>query len=259
MSQLDKILGSRQFASAESLRRMLSFVVRKIVQHQRDKFKEYVIGVEVFGRNDTFDPRTDPIVRVQASRLRSKLRSYYRLDGRGDSILIEIPKGHYVPVVKLKNTFAENGKNGRPKLQMSARKTSIAVMPFLNLSDDDFFSEGLTEEIIDTLTQSAALHIIPVSSLSSFGEKPEELSRRRNVAIMLHGSVQKVGRRARTKVRLIDFGSGHTLWSGSYETSVSKIFDAQQRIARQIASGLGLIFGVDLLVRNTVPKTSRQN
>ena len=59
--------------------------------------KEFLIGVEVFGKEGSFDPRMDPIVRVQARRLRTRLTRYYREEGQTDEILIELPKGGYVP------------------------------------------------------------------------------------------------------------------------------------------------------------------
>jgi hypothetical protein len=60
-----------------------------------NEVKEYSLGVEVFGRGEAFDPRTDTIVRVQARRLRSKLKDYYDAEGQTDPIVIELPKGHY--------------------------------------------------------------------------------------------------------------------------------------------------------------------
>src|SRR5260370_39359011 len=81
---LDRILASPTFQQGDRLKRFLKFIVLEAVAGRRHELKEYVIGVEVFGKEDTFDPRTDPIVRVQARRLRAKLVRYYREEGRAD-------------------------------------------------------------------------------------------------------------------------------------------------------------------------------
>ena len=92
-----RVLRSETFSKAPSLRRLLSYVVDQSVDGRADSVKEYSIGVEVFGRGESFDPRADTIVRVQARRLRSKLGEYYAVAGFADGIEIEVPKGGYLP------------------------------------------------------------------------------------------------------------------------------------------------------------------
>lgn len=90
--QLDRILGSGTFRSAARLRAFLPFVVEETLAGQGYRRKEYLIGLEVCGRSETFDPKLDPIVRVDASRLRSRLESYYQSEGASDEVVIELPK-----------------------------------------------------------------------------------------------------------------------------------------------------------------------
>jgi hypothetical protein len=97
--ELEKILTSPVFAPSHRLVRFLRFVVGQLLKNEADQLKEYLLGVAVFDRDESYDPRTDPIVRVEASRLRTKLREYYDTDGRNDPVLIELPKGSYVPTV----------------------------------------------------------------------------------------------------------------------------------------------------------------
>jgi hypothetical protein len=94
--QLARLLASDTLSGAPSLKRFLSYVVERRLAGDSDAVKEYAIGLEVFGRGDEFDPRTDTIVRVQARRLRSKLEEYYDAEGALDRIVIEVPKGGYV-------------------------------------------------------------------------------------------------------------------------------------------------------------------
>ena len=94
---LDRILASVTFARTERLSRLLRFVVTRTIEGQGEQLKEYLLGVEVFDRRQSYDPRIDPIVRVDAARLRSKLREYYEKEGRDDAVLIDFNKGSYVP------------------------------------------------------------------------------------------------------------------------------------------------------------------
>ena len=96
-NQVRRIVESPDFAASERLQEFLEFVVETTLQGQTDRIKGYTIGTEVFGRGEDFDPQVDPIVRVEAGRLRRRLEHYYLAEGASDPILIEIPKGGYVP------------------------------------------------------------------------------------------------------------------------------------------------------------------
>src|SRR5947208_7883814 len=96
--QLNRILASKSFRQADRMKRFLSFIVNETIEGRGERLKEFVVGVEVFGKDTSFDPRGDPIVRVQARRLRSQLDRYYREEGQDDEIVIELPKGGYAPV-----------------------------------------------------------------------------------------------------------------------------------------------------------------
>jgi hypothetical protein len=96
-TQLAMIVGSRHFRQARSLEKFLTFVVNRSLVGEIDCLKELSIGIEVFHRPLDFDPRIDTVVRVQAANLRRKLAEYYLQDGPDDPILIDLPKGHYVP------------------------------------------------------------------------------------------------------------------------------------------------------------------
>ena len=94
---LERILASRTFAGADRLSRFLRFIVEHTLAGRADEVKEYLLGVEVFDRTDAFDPRLDTIVRVEARRLRARLADYYRDEGGADPLVIDLPKGAYVP------------------------------------------------------------------------------------------------------------------------------------------------------------------
>jgi Tol biopolymer transport system component len=96
-AHLDRVLNSATFRGADRSRRLLHFIVSETLQGRADRLKDYTLGAEALGRGEDFDPRTDPIARVEASRLRSRLDVYYATDGSSDSVRIVVPKGGYVP------------------------------------------------------------------------------------------------------------------------------------------------------------------
>ncbi len=114
LTQLDKILHGRTLHGSESLRAFLRFVVDKTVEDQESQLKEYVIATEVFGRGSDFDSRIDSVVRVQAGRLRAKLQEYYATEGKDDLIVINLPKGHYLPVFSYAQIGDGQSTNGEP-------------------------------------------------------------------------------------------------------------------------------------------------
>jgi hypothetical protein len=99
LEQLERILASRHFARTRRLGRLLRFIVEQTLAGRTADLKEYSIAIAVFDKPDTFDPRLDAIVRVQAHALRTRLDEYYRTEGRDDEILIRCLTGSYVPAI----------------------------------------------------------------------------------------------------------------------------------------------------------------
>ena len=99
---LDRVRNSRTVGSSERLIEFLTFVVEASLSGEH--LKETTIGVSVFGCRTDYDPKADAIVRSQAWRLRSKLKEYYMYEGADDPLVIELPKGHYVPFFSVRNT-----------------------------------------------------------------------------------------------------------------------------------------------------------
>jgi hypothetical protein len=95
--QVRRVAVSATFKTAITLQMLLQYLTEKTISGSLDSLKEYTIGVEALGRKLDFDPKLDTIVRVQIHRLRVKLKEYYELDGSRDPILIQFPKGRYVP------------------------------------------------------------------------------------------------------------------------------------------------------------------
>ncbi len=113
-NQVQKILNSTTFSRADRLKRFLDYIVEESLADRADRIKGYSIAIEVFDRAPDFDPQNDPIVRVEASRLRKKLAIYYKEEGKLDSVFIGLPKGAYIPEI----VFSENKKTSSSDLKL---------------------------------------------------------------------------------------------------------------------------------------------
>ena len=123
-------------------------------------------------------------------------------------------------------------------------KPSIAVLPFVNMSDDkaqEYFSDGMTEDVITRLSQLSGLFVISRNSVFTYkgqAVKPAQVSQELGVRYMLEGSVRKAGNRVRITAQLIDTSNGYHLWAESYDGELKDIFGLQDRITRQIVTSL---------------------
>jgi TolB-like protein len=121
---------------------------------------------------------------------------------------------------------------------------SIAVLPFLNMSGDkanEYFSDGISEEILNVLAQIPKLQVAARTSSFSFKDSHEEIpqiARELKVRMVLEGSVRKQGARVRITAQLIDAGNGYQVWSQTYDRDLKDIFAIQDEIAKSIASEL---------------------
>ena len=100
--QLVRVLQSRPFHQSDRRQRFLEYLVNETLAGRSDRLKGYNIALEVFDRPETFDPIVDPLVRVEAARLRDRLREYYEGDGQNDPIRIDLPKGSYTPRIEFR-------------------------------------------------------------------------------------------------------------------------------------------------------------
>ena len=233
--QLEKIVAHGLFARSERMGRFLRFAVERTIEGKGDVLKEYLIGVEVFDRKGSYDPRVDPIVRVEARRLRSKLKAYYDGDGREDPIVFEFNTGTYAPAIRER----------RPASRVAdAGISTVAVLPFTNLSgstEHDYFSDGLTEELIHALTKLSGMRVVAWNSaarLRGVEQDLEEVRRQLHVGTVLTGSVRISGTSLRVRAQLIDTQSGVYLWSETFDRRMQEVFAIQEEIARAIVRTL---------------------
>jgi serine/threonine-protein kinase len=230
--QLSRILASKTFLQVERLKRFVSFIVGETISGRSGDLKEYVIGVQVFGKEPSFDPRTDPIVRVQARRLRTRLARYYRDEGNNDELIVDLPKGGYAPVFRMR----EEAPSAKRSLTATlASRNTVAVMP---LTDDsagaslDYFCRGLRDEILHALTSIKALRVLAVRGDETDDQIDGDPS---NAALIITGGVRSARDRVRVTIHLVDGASGFYLWSESTDVELADPLTGQEAIAKLVA------------------------
>ena len=232
-AQLNRILAGKAFRQADRLKRFLSFIVEETLAGRGERLKEFVVGVEVFGKDNSFDPRNDPIVRVQARRLRSQLSRYYEDEGTDDDLLIELPKGGYAPVFR-----PLKGAARRSLGPILISRNTVLVRPFADHTtsgDQAPFCRGLTDEIIHAVAGVEGIRLV---AWRDEEDDPTEDTHRSRAALMITGSVRQAGARTRITANLIDAANGFYVWSRAMDHSLDDAIAAQEEIARMIADQL---------------------
>lgn len=245
--QLSRILASDVFNDSLRMVRFLRFVVEETLRGNAAQLKETVIGTQVFDRPSGYDPRLDPIVRVEARRLRTKLQTYYANSGSQDTLIVELPKGRYTPVFRVRADQTLDHAPDPPQAP-EKRGTTIAVLPFVDLHPEtgtEFLSDGLTEDLINALTRIPELDIVAWNSVAQLKGQQDELEtirHRLNVTYVLRGSIRQSGDRVRICAYLIDMVKRRYVWSEVYNRTLHDIFKIQEEIAASIQTSLQLKF-----------------
>ncbi|HEV7307722.1 hypothetical protein [Ensifer sp.] len=271
--QLDRIRRSAEFDAPDRDRKFLAYVIEETLAGRGDRIKAYSIATEVFGRDSSFDPQTDPAVRIEAGRIRRALERYYLVAGRTDPIVISIPKGAYVP------TFTR-----RPALPLQADATGmtghlrVRRVTWLGAAAALCLAGGLAASTVfhagrdDTVTRHALpkvprLLVKPFEDLTGTaqsammvrgltGEVADAIARFKEVVVVtpedphgpqrvqddptftLAGRVQMDGDRLRLGVRLIQRSDGAVVWADTYEQALKgrAIIDLQAQTGQAVAS-----------------------
>jgi serine/threonine-protein kinase len=232
------MLQSGMFKNSERLQRFLKFAVECALDGTTGQLKESVLGRVVFDRGSEFDPRTDSIVRVEAQRLRRRLQEYYEGDGREDAVAIKLQPGSYVPVFAHAGELQERG--GKPETRPLNPQT-VAVLPFQNQSGDpeqDYFCEGITDDIIYALSRIAGLSVIghtSVFALKDVARDVREVGARLGAGTVVGGAVRKSGNRVKIFAEMLDATTGEVRWAQTYERTVNDVFAVEAEIAEAVA------------------------
>ena len=271
-AQLERILASGTFATAGRHSRVLRYIVERTLAGEGEQLKEYVLGTEVFDRPDSYDPRLDSIVRVEARRLRSRLEEYYRREGSADSVVITIPRGSYVPGFALPRPTSSHSavvperrayspvvivaaassvaivvlaaglvfnNNGRVPARASPTP-DIAVLPFEHYStreEDALYVAKLTDAVTAELAQLGTVSVASRTSASRYatGSVPE-IAKALKVEMVVEGSVDLTDDRPRLTIRLVDARLDRKVWVGEYVLQDTNLSSSAQAIAAEAAA-----------------------
>lgn len=242
--QLERMLSSPLFVRSPRLSRFMNFVVGAQLDGRDDEIKEYSVGLEVFDRPPSFDPRLDPIVRVEATRLRRKIRDYYLTDGMTDEVMLELRRPGYRPIARRRKGVGREAGDSFGQLLPAAR-TSARSLAVLNLRELDgteeygFVGQALSNQIANALT---ALPGIAVASRTYTNrlrtEDVQLIGRSLNVESVLRGSLQWVNKGLRVQVQLMDTASGLGLWGDVFETQHQEALRTQDVVASRVVQAL---------------------
>ncbi|MCP5201159.1 MAG: tetratricopeptide repeat protein [Gammaproteobacteria bacterium] len=242
IAQLERILASPQFADAPRQQRLLRYLVECSLAGETERLKGYTLGVDVFDRPADFDPSLDAIVRVEAGRLRTKLRDYYAGPGMADALQFVLPKGGYVMRFEA---------NAAPAAAVTVPANSIAVLPVVSLSPDPAqvcLADGMTDAIINHLGRNPALRVTSFTSVMRYrdsGRRLAEIAAELGVRYVYEGTYLPLHDRFRLTAQLIEAEPDLHLWADAYERPLDDMLRAQDEVARTIGTTLGRAIGGD--------------
>jgi len=254
--QLGRILASPEFHATDKMRDFLRFVVEEKLAGRSHRLKGYTIAVEVFGRGEDFDATHDPIVRIQAGRLRRALERYYLVGGIHDPILIDIPKGRYIPRFAAHATTRPAPTREAPSPMTGGDHASagptLAVLPFENLTDDAeqlILTSGLTEELVTELTRFQDIVVIPCQPgrrPAGLPTVPTELGRAVGARFMLQGAVRRDSEWVKVSAHLTDTRDGRQIWADSYThlLAANHLISTQEEIANRVVGTIASEYGI---------------
>jgi adenylate cyclase len=254
LAQLERILTSNAFDASARNRAFLRYVVNETLAGRADRIKGYTVAQEVFQRDADFDPQLDPVVRIEASRLRRSLERYYLTAGRGDGLGIEMPKGGYVPTFEMReqDDQHQSGEVETPREAGAATAAAGWAGPFVvvrrfeslnNTPPQDSITLGLADEIIGCLTHYDRLTVIAeqVGAQSpSLGAAKKDRGHGAVTCYVLQGSTRWFGSRIRVTAQLLDLSDGRYLWVRTFDrlTRSKNLWALQEDIADTIAKAI---------------------
>lgn len=210
---LEQLLNSELFRHAPQQKRLLRFLAEStLLNADGQRLKEVTVGIEIFAREaSTYDPRTDPIVRVEIGRLRERLDRYFSTEGREHRFVISLPKGSYRLALE-----------PRRSLEVGSTALAIAVLPFACLDDSESsraFAEGLVDDLIGDF---ARLPLVRAIAGPSGLPAPATLAdavrvgKKLRAEWIIYGNVRMTGPASRVVVMLISTHDSEVAWSQSF-------------------------------------------
>ena len=234
LQQVRRILDSPDFSATPQQRVFLEFVVKQTLSGNAHNIKGYTIATQVLGRDENFDQAIDPIVSIQANKLRRALERYYLLSGKEDTIYLEIPWGTYVPVfktitpVKTKPAL-HNGKDQETCFQESL--PAVLIKPFTNLTNDmekHYLGAGFATELATEINRFRSVCVLQYGS-DGKGRRSSDTAAR----FVIEGNIREDKNVIKVVVNLIDAKTSKQIWSGTQQldSNLTTIIKFQEQVA----------------------------
>lgn len=264
-SQLSRMLEAEVFQNSLTLGRFLQFIVEETLAGHETQLKEYTIALKLYAKKPDFNPQVDPIIRIHAWRLRRTLHQYYLQDGKNDDVIIEIPKGAYIPVFKKRDQEPDEPAFSENSEPLSRKGISVAVLPFINNGEDAgtvAFADALADHISTELTRYSELSVISYYSCRNIISRVSDVKEAGlllDARYILTGTVQSDSRRLRIRVQLILAETREQVWANSYEkiSTTDRLFEVQDEIAWKVVSQTAGHYGaISRNVAKIAPQTS---
>ena len=255
--QLDRILGHAEFRATDKMRGFLRYVVEETLAGRSGRIKGFSIAIDVFGRDSDFDAAHDPVVRIQAGRLRRAIERYYLVAGTQDPIHIDIPKGSYIPVFSKGLSTKPPPSRGKAKSRQTTLAEScpvVMIMPFKDLTGKPEFAYlglGLATELSVELGHCADLRIVQYREDRLVEENPGI-----KPDFTVKGSVFCDDRNLKVIAQLFDNKTGVQLWVDSLKSPFESahLIDFQEKSANSIAAHIAAEHGA--IVRAMASRSS---
>lgn len=243
-AELNRVLSSAHFDASERNRRFIGYVVEETLMGRGDRIKAYTIATVVFGRDDSFDPTLDPVVRMEARRLRRSLERFYLVEGEDGPLRITLPKGGYVPQFQPAGVMDLHGEPVRTDgPRFSFRGPSVFVSAFeLEYSHrrDVSFCDGLARQIVIALSRFPELTIFMPRPATGFDPHSGLVPSTSEFDFFLAGNVVAGEEVLKVKTTLLDARTGRVVRAETFvgDTAAHDLLDERDRIADDIARQL---------------------
>jgi adenylate cyclase len=271
-AELDRILAAKGFSSAGRLSKLLRYVVDKTLSGETDQLKEYSVGIEVFERDEKYDPRLDSIVRVEAGRLRTRLDEYYNGEGATSPIRITLPRGGYSAKFEKKDALAEPQAPQAPKAPKApaalvllaavlVASVSLMVWWLINrdrsahedlrptaavllfsanmIGGDNNYSEQITEAVTSELARLGTISVASFTSAMQFeGRRPpmSEIAAALKSTYVIEGSAEDEASELLVVIRLVNAENDRKVWVSDYRGQREDVRGIAQRIAFDVSA-----------------------
>jgi len=245
--QLRRILASAEFQATDQQRKFLQFVVSKALAGKTHEIKGYTVATRVFGRKKDFDQATDPIVSIQANKLRRSLERYYLIAGKQDHMRIDLPKGTYVPTFQIQPLGEPDAVSPRVEDQDRDRTggwPSVLIQPFKNLTgnaEQDFLVEGLSTELAIELARYQDIVVL----IRRMGEN-DKIHRKPVARFQVKGTVRQDSKLIKLAVQLIDTKTRRQTWADSYlcDHDAAQLIAFQEHVSQVVAAKIAGEHGI---------------